>query len=311
MDRVESDMPTQRTIETLVELSIDSFNVIAWDLTKLLDMLAAVSCSTFNLPKTKRQGTSFFFQKKDPQTGHVAIDVLQSQLIILKVLSITMASRWTRLSSSVDDDRSNLGPGSTWEEPPPLDDSCVKYILSVMVIFMRQTAKPDVPLMVDTRSTDTSFRDFEDRVNIKAAVKSMPQPPLPSAEASLRNRPSANSVLSGKLSIRSTSHIAAANTQYENSPALLLSSSLAVNDLISKYVGRIIFHISASNWRVVFDRLLTKINQIATSRLELTPDSAELQLMSYSVLDRVRLVLLLNRACIKSMLFFYFFLLNR
>ena len=76
----------------------------------------------------------------------------------------------------------------------------------------------------------------------------------------------------------------------------LVNSYLAVNDLIAKYVGRIIFHISASNWKIVFERLSTKINTIATNS-EPNPDSLDLQLMSHAVLDRARLVMLLNRAC--------------
>lgn len=245
----------------------------------------------------------FNLQQIDLHTGHVNIDVLQSQLLILKVLSITMASRWTRYSSSSDsstmiaDDRSSQkvpSVTSSWEEPPPLDDACIKYILSVMVLFMRQTAKSDVPLMVATRSTDTSFRDFEDTVNIGVAAKSVPPPP--SVKASLRNQPSTSSISSGKMSIKSTSHIQAANAEYEKSHMSLVTSSLAVNDLIAKYVGRIIFHISASNWKVVFERLSTKISYIATHP-EHNPDSIDLQLMSHSVLDRTRLVVLLNRAC--------------
>jgi hypothetical protein len=220
-----------------------------------------------------------------------------------------MASRWTRHSSSIDDRPSISGSGqqtpkvpsvtstSSWEEPPPLDESCIKYILSVMVLFIRQTASSDVPLMVATRSTDTSFRDFDDRVNIKVPVSaiSVPPPPLP-----LRSRPSASSVLSAKMDIKSISHIAAANAEYENTHMSLVNSSIVVNDLIAKYVGRIIFHLSASNWKVVFDRLSSKINFIATHP-ELTPDSIDLQFMSHCVMDRTRLVVLLNRA---SLFFF-------
>lgn len=218
-----------------------------------------------------------------------------------------MASRWTRHSSSgssgaIFDDRS-IASTASWEEPPPLDDSCVKYILSVMVLFMRQTASSDIPLMVATRSADTSFRDFEDNVNLKVAAKSIPPPPA--SLSALRNRPSANSVSSAKMSIKSTSHIAAANTQYENTHMSMVTSSLAVNDQIAKYVGRIIFHVSASNWRVVFDRLSTKITSIATHPEPNNPDSVDLQFMSHSVLDRGRLVILLNRAC--SIQGFYYY----
>jgi hypothetical protein len=88
----------------------------------------------------------------------------------------------------------------------------------------------------------------------------------------------------------------------------LVNSSLAINDLIAKYVGRIIFHISASNWKIVFDRLSDKINTIA-SHPEPNPDSIDLQLMSHAVLDRVRLVMLLNR--VFNRCFFLVSLLNK
>ena len=253
-----------------------------------------------------------FLQQIDPHTGHTTIEVLQSQLLILKVLSITMASRWSRHSSnfSIDDRLSNSGSGQrtpkspsatstplSWEEPPPLDESCIKYILSVMVLFIRQTASSDVPLMVATRSTDISFRDYEDRMDTEVGDSTIfvPPPPLPlPAEATLRSPHSASSISSGKMNIKSISHIAAANAEYENTHMSLVNSSLVVNDLISKYVGRIIFHLSASNWKVVFERLSTKINFIATHP-ELTPDSIDLQFMSHCVMDRARLVVLLNR----------------
>ena len=228
------------------------------------------------------------------------------------MLSIAIASRWTRHSSnpSIDDRSSISGSGQrtskvpsvtstslSWEEPPPLDESCIKYILSVMVLFIRQTASSDVPLMVATRSTDISFRDFEDSVNGKvpvgASAISVPPVPLPP-----RSPPSTLS--SAKVNIKSISHIAAANAEYENTHMSLANSSIVVNDLIAKYVGRIIFHLSASNWKVVFDRLSSKINSIATHH-ELAPDCIDLQFMSHCVMDRTRLVVLLNRAS-----FFFF-----
>ena len=200
-----------------------------------------------------------------------------------------MASRWTPQSSPHD---SGQRTPSSWGEPPPLDDSCIKYILSVMVLFMHQTANSHIPLMVATRSTDISFRDFEDRVNINVAVKSVLPPTLPPL---LRNRASTSSISSAKMSIKSMSHIPAATSEYESTHMSLASSSLAVNDLIAKYVGRIIFHLSASNWKVVFERLSTKISFIA-AHPEISPDAVDLQLMSHSVMDRTRLVVLLNRA---------------
>ena len=259
----------------------------------------------------------FSLQQTEPHTGHITIEVLQSQLLILKVLSITLASRWTRHSSNFsNDDRSSNSSSErltpkvhsvsstslSWEEAPPLDDSCIKYILSVMVLFIRQTASSDVPLMVATRSTDTSFRDFDDRVNIQvdASATSVPPPPLP-LQTSPQSRPSVGSFSSAKMAINCISHIAAANAKYENTHMSMVNSSIVINNLIARYVGRIIFHLSASNWKVVFERLSTKINYIATHP-ELTPDSIDLQFLSHCVMDRTRLVVLLNRV------FSFFFL---
>lgn len=189
---------------------------------------------------------------------------------------------------------------SAWSEPPPLDDSCARYILSVMVLFLRQTALPENPLMLPSRSSDITFRDFE-------AFDSMPvmAPPdvhsggysngLETQEQVIRPQPSSASVKSGKFSISSTAHIPATNTTYEKTHMSMVKSSLSVNTLISKFAGRIIFHISASNWSVVFNRLRTKIHFLASNSGD-NPDTIDLRLMAHSALDRQRLVQVLNGA---------------
>lgn len=131
--------------------------------------------------------------------GLRTVDVLQSQLFILKLLSVCMASRWnrdssdTRASSRTGRQRplgslSNMpdspGISSThstrqsqrsrqilpdhlstppgWTEPPPLDDNCARYILSFMVAFLRQTAPPEGRLMSSANlSFEATFHDFE------------------------------------------------------------------------------------------------------------------------------------------------------
>ncbi|KAF9480190.1 hypothetical protein BDN70DRAFT_931958 [Pholiota conissans] len=308
LERVETEKATLQAVETLVELSRDSLDMIAWALSELLDRLA---------------------KQIDPHTGHLTIEVLQSQLFILKVLSMTMASRWSQpqasnsrsgASSTTDPLSSPDSPASPsagsgrrqqaasehsaasahlWQEPPPLDDSCVKYILSVMVLFMRQTATPEVPLMLQTRSTDISFRDYEETISdtVDMAPNVTSGPTTLSPEPALRPRLSVNSVRSSKVSIKANVYLAAANTAYEKTHVSLSRSSLAVNTLIAKYVGRIIFHISASNWSVVHDRLSSKISFLASPKASeiSNPDVVDLHLISYSILDRQRLVVLLNQ----------------
>ncbi len=89
---------------------------------------------------------------------------------------------------------------------------------------------------------------------------------------------------------------------YENTHGSFVKSARAVNSLIAKYVGRIVFHISASNWNVVFDRLASKITFLAAHMSEnANPDVVDLNLISYSVLDRQRLVALLNRGSLTKL----------
>lgn len=256
-------------------------------------------------------------------TGFLTIEVLQSQLFILKVLSVTMGSRWnnsprpssrgsnyphgpespipgnaSKRSRQASSEHSSIPSSSAWLEPAPLDDNCARYILSVMVLFLRQTASPETPLMLPSRSSDITFRDFE---SLDAMTFNGPEARIDVAggssnaadEPALRNQPSSTSIKSGKLSLNSTTHIPAASTTYERTHMSMVKSSLAVSSLIAKFAGRIIFHISASNWHVVFTRLRNKIHFLA-SNPEDNPDTVDLNLMAHSALDRLRLVQVLN-----------------
>ena len=135
--------------------------------------------------------------------------------------------------------------------------------------------------MVATRSIDTSFGIL----TTECTLKSLSLYLLHLRLSHFKQKPHLTAGLPPALFhqrnwILNQYHIAAANSEYENTNVSLVNSSMAVNDLIAKYVGRIIFHLSASNWKVVFDRLSTKINLIATHP-ELAPDSIDLQFMSH------------------------------
>jgi len=73
----------------------------------------------------------------------------------------------------------------------------------------------------------------------------------------------------------------------------LVNSALALNLLISKFAGRIVYHLSASNWLVVFHRIRQKIHFLANTT-EDNPDTIDLQLMTHSAMDRTRLVQVLH-----------------
>ncbi|TFK24729.1 hypothetical protein FA15DRAFT_406917 [Coprinopsis marcescibilis] len=301
LDRLEADPLIQQTIDTLVELSKDSLDLIVWTLCELTDRLA---------------------KHMDNVSGHPTIEILQSQLFILKVLALTMSSRWRSDARPVSraSDHTSVGPDSpkttntrappsvrsTWSEPPPLDDSGAKYILSVMVLFLRQTTTFDVPLMLATSSTDLTFRDFElvDTMNVTMTpeIQEMIEAEAASAaaaaaaangEPSLKSQRSTTSVMSGKGSIFSSMHFGPGARTYEKTHISLIKSPAAVSNLIARYAGRIVFHISAANWGVVLHRLRSKIRFLG-SHPDDGPDAVDLQLMASSILDRQRLVNILN-----------------
>ena len=57
----------------------------------------------------------------------------------------------------------------------------------------------------------------------------------------------------------------------------------------AKYTGRIIYHLSASNWAVVLHRIRQRIHGLAGAS-DAEQDTADLQLITYSALDRAKLV---------------------
>ncbi len=118
-----------------------------------------------------------------------AVAILQSELFLLKVMSVTLAFRWQRRKvprkvahASTTPQTNTNGPGPTpsssvnslphhhdsaaafykrshlsvslgsqeyiassslWLEAPPLDEACAKWLVSVMILLLRQAAPRD------------------------------------------------------------------------------------------------------------------------------------------------------------------------
>uniref|UniRef100_A0A0W0FVQ0 Ras-GAP domain-containing protein n=1 Tax=Moniliophthora roreri TaxID=221103 RepID=A0A0W0FVQ0_MONRR len=327
LDQLEADTATQQTIDALINLSHETLDTIAYALCELLERLS----------------------KQVDNTGHHPIEVLQSQLFILKVLSVAMTSRWTQNNARSSSRTSNRPmPGSDpdlpsfastassrrgrivsdrsstpvqWNEPPPLEESCAKYVLSVMVLFLRQTASGEPPLVrANTQFSDVSFRDYENgkamiaashidlqEVNISHASAETEEELAASAahrqasrvlERELRTRASSSSVMSG--SGRMSNGTSTANTLfpghafvYEKTHMSSVNSKQVLNSHIARFAGRIIFNISASNWKAVFSRLSTKIRHLAQHNDD-SMDTVDLHTLGHSLLDRQRLTQVLN-----------------
>lgn len=200
-----------------------------------------------------------------------------------------------------------LGPISPWIEPPPLDDNCARYILSVMILFLRQAAPPHHRLM-STSGThyNASYHDLE---SIEAS-DSMPSsdpfrigPEVPSEvvfsnpEEAKHNLPSLMRRGSPDASTRhSHTDLPQHSTTYEHTSTVICNSTSSLNSMVAKFSGRIVYHLSASNWPVVFLRMKSKIHVLA-SESEEDQDVMDVRLMMHCCLDRVRLVQLLQGTC--------------
>jgi hypothetical protein len=258
------------------------------------------------------------------------IDVLQSQLFVLKVLSVAMASRWNRhpddsrtasqASSSNTalptspvvtsrSSRKSRQPSSEYlssssvllTEPPPLDEACAKYILSLMVVFLRQTAPPEGRLMSSANlSFEATFHDFETIDNVDAPLtpsqyisEDIDLSDEPQNSSSRPLNTSSSSVNGSQTTQVTVTPMAQHNIRLERTPKVLARSHFSLNAMILKFAGRIVYHLSASNWTVVLQRIRQKIRFLANS-VDDSPDIVDLSLMKHSSLDRTRLVQILQ-----------------
>ncbi|KAI0371618.1 hypothetical protein BV20DRAFT_1017123 [Pilatotrama ljubarskyi] len=304
LTELEADDAVQQTVEALVELSKDSLDMISLALTEQLDKLA----------------------KQIEGAGFRSADLLQSQLFLLKVLSLAMASRWGARSEDTRPNSRGSKPappskpstpessvptsgrvrhGSTEQlstsattlvEPPALDDNCARYIISVMVLILRQTAPRKHRLAsAGNLSFDASFQDFESVESHEFGANDDTLgvvPPIISGVPRTMNRarhPSSTSLNSTGIASTVSGRLPQHSIVYERTSYLVAKSILSLHSTIAKYTGRIIYHLSASNWAVVLHRIRQRINGLA-SAADIEPDTVDLQLITYSALDKMKLV---------------------
>lgn len=216
-----------------------------------------------------------------------------------------MAFRWDTYREELADPSKPMSPvgarrsqekqsNSTWVDPPPLDDKVARYAMSVMVVFIKQTGSwGDRPKASGHIHSDTLY-DYETVDN-----------PITLPNSAMKSTFSVSDTLERNLGIsssRRTASISALTPSYGpaypfantgktvsfNSP--IMSSTIpSVNALISKYINKIIYYISASNWNVVFARIRQKIHHFASGSEELQ-DNTDMKLLSYCAMDQTRLI---------------------
>ncbi|CAJ0756304.1 23318_t:CDS:2, partial [Entrophospora sp. SA101] len=255
LEGLESDPLILHTVNSIVDLSRYRLNVIANNLAHLLETISKTT-----LPNASEE--------------NIPIDILQSQLFIIKILSACVINHWTfvrgtnhsseplvkqiqsettqtHLDSKSNHNDHNFTNGhrvfilpKSFDDPPPLDDSLAKYILSVLSRFLRQMA------------------NLEDNTN----------------------------------SDRQTSIINAQDQASINLFANLNSSSSNIFEIITdiyRNAGHVIFYISASNWNVVFSRIKNRIGYLTSTNDE-RPETAELKFLECSDLNSKRLSIVIQ-----------------
>lgn len=258
-------------------------------------------------------------------------ELLQSQLILLKILCVVLAVRWKDKTKDPNAGQSRIGtmshppsmtslPGSPvnpagtrrgftkdlpirsafWAEPSPLDDNCAKYILSVMILYLRQTAPSETSIEpFDNFGFATSFHDFEttEYPGMPSIIQSDPSFGLGITAESIgiprsRKRPPSPVNKHGDPSTPFTA-LPQHFTRYEKTSQMLFRSTVSLSLMIAKYVGRVLYHLSASNWPMVLEKIKKRIHVLANAPDD-GPDMIDLQLIAHSLLDRNRLFQILT-----------------
>ena len=146
-------------------------------------------------------------------------------------------------------------------------------------------------------SFDASFQDFESVESHEFSATddslvTLPPPIVSGAAPRPMNRakhPSTTSLNSAGAESTISSRLPQHSSTYEKTSFLVAKSVLSLHSSIAKYTGRIVYHLSASNWLVVLSRIRQRIHSLASSS-EPDPDTVDLQLITYSALDRAKLV---------------------
>ena len=247
--------------------------------------------------------------------------------MLLKILCVVLAVRWRDKTKNPNPGPGRLGtishtpsmaslPGTPvhpagtrrtftkdlplqshlWAEPSPLDDNCARYILSVMILYLRQTTPSETSTEpFDNFNFTTSFHDFEttEYPGMPSAVQADPSFGLGITAESIGmprsrgKRPPSPVHKHDDPSIPFTA-LPQHFTRYEKTSQMLFKSTVSLSLMIAKYVGRVLYHLSASNWTMVLERIKRRIHVLANTPDD-GPDVIDLQLMAHSLLDRNRL----------------------
>lgn len=210
------------------------------------------------------------------------------------------------------------------DDPPALDDHVAKYALVAMITFIRRCG----PTKADNvRANDREYDEITheaDKFDMDMAVlhaarqlpmtaelrlnstikgtsqasgssERMPAGQSVSSLSSGAGTPSVAKYIPSALAVRSTAQAAVApmvvTHMYANVSFLLFISE--VFGCFSS-AGRVIYRLSATNWSIVFSRIRNKIHFLAAHMSEEGQDIIDLRLVTYCLIDKNRLLQVLQ-----------------
>ncbi|KAL7420982.1 Ras GTPase activating protein ira2 [Cryptotrichosporon argae] len=245
---MEQDEGVRTTVDSLVQMSRIRLPAVIHALTGALETLSKYSSSVSLLD--------------------APLDMVQSQLYLLHLLLLCISTSWHAHATMPSSSLATSDLPRPWSDPAPLDEGLARYLLSVLLVYVRMVSRDD-PMVSGTAS---------------------PAPSKHSASGSSWGRQLAPSSGSYSLGTRFIQSHSTESTQPPHAKPIALSAETqtAAISQVAKYTSRLIFYLSASNWNLVLSRIRSRIAYLTTT-IEEVPDLVELRLLEWANVDRIRL----------------------
>lgn len=209
------------------------------------------------------------------------LDTIHSQLYLFHLLVLCLSESWKHTANQAAHQPSDLPV--CWPDPPPLDDTIARQLLSVLVIYIRLLSQDSASSTPNNLPT-TPSRD----------LKSPPSSTSGIFWGKQLGSPGSSSLSFGPAFIQQHSYPSSQSPppipQPEHTKLLAptASSNPAAIRQLAKRTARIIFYLSASNWPLVLSRIKARISHLTTT-LEETPELFELCFLEWANLNLSRL----------------------
>ncbi|KIJ57137.1 hypothetical protein M422DRAFT_219023 [Sphaerobolus stellatus SS14] len=300
LSEMEDNEAVTQIITALVQLSKRSINVIIWTVCEILDRLSKKTIS-----------------------GEYPIDVLESEIFLVRIIKILLTSHWNvsmeeRYGGSNGPEEEDgefharqfkiteslrLPSEGCLTDPPALEDNIANYCLATMKAFLRRSGF----VKVDDVRPDGRLGSFDSlREAVLFEMDSMALQAAHHWPSTDLGKGLGYSVLaySPPPSNRSVTSFASASVSGKTTVAAYVPSALAVRATkistleglvtLTQLAGAVVHRLSATNWSIVFSRVRNKLHQLASTQAGDDTDILDLRLITYSLIDKTRLIQILQ-----------------